>query len=300
MYIRILSSLSIGAFIFSRPSQAGRLCCPAVATAMPVAHPVRPPYMRNAGGGTWPRLVLALILFGCPGAADGQQLLSSCVGAPVPELPADSAPDTHVYSLSGSTQIPSYGNLHMSMHVELTEIGRDPHGTKLVQLAIPQAPTLVDRAGNRHALLRPPYRVHEHSFFYRQTARGRLLDVLHHPDESPVAVDMKRELACAHQFVGVADAARRIRQRRLSQARVFTTQSTWSALELDSGGTAMAHYTMHGHERGWRVHKRLLYTHDDECAPQSRNRARPPPSQSQPVPRCPALTRSRGHHASSG
>lgn len=164
---------------------------------------------------------------------------------------------THVYALSGSAQVPSHGMLGMQMEVQLCEVGRDAGGARLVRLVIPRAPTLVDRHGTRHTMITPPYVVHEYPFFFRQTADGRLLEVLHHPNETSVAVDLKRDLASTQQLVSVSDALQRMR-RRLQLGRPDPTH-VWERRERDVGGEATARYRLQAHRAGWYLSKRLVY-----------------------------------------
>ena len=111
----------------------------------------------------------------------------------------DAAGLEHVYQLSGSTPVPSYGTARLQLPAVLTEVDRDADGTRLMKLVVPEAPLLTDRNGLRHPLL-APYNVDKYDFYYRQAASGQLLDVLHDPAESWEALSMKRELISATQL----------------------------------------------------------------------------------------------------
>lgn len=179
------------------------------------------------------------------------------------ELPAE--PDAvgiiHEYVLAGTTHIPSYGNAQLELTVELTVVDRDESGVKLVQLLVPSAPLLTDRDGLLHALRRP-FDVQTHAFYYRQAHDGHLVDVLHHPGEPWESLSMKRELASAHQLVGVPSTRRRLRTHRSSSSR---DAARWKATEADAGGDGEARYHMHLRKAGWNVRKALVYREAEGC-----------------------------------
>ena len=60
----------------------------------------------------------------------------------------DAAGLEHVYQLSGSTPVPSYGTARLQLPAVLTEVDRDADGTRLMKLVVPEAPLLTDRNGH--------------------------------------------------------------------------------------------------------------------------------------------------------
>lgn len=184
---------------------------------------------------------------------------------PVPDKPLPEEPDAlgiiHEYSLSGDADIQSYGSAHLELTVELTEIDREPDGTKLIQLVVPRAPLLTDRDGLLHGL-RKPFDVNTHAFYYRVAASGHLVDIMHDPREPWESLSMKRELISAQQLVGVPTTRRRL---RASSSESSRDAAGWKASEADAGGEADARYHMHLRKAGWSLRKALVYRELEGC-----------------------------------
>ena len=140
-------------------------------------------------------------------------------------------PREKVYTVIGRVNLPHHGLVESAMRVTLT----DRVGGGYTELSVHTGATL-STGGASQASALDPHSLHMYPFLFRRDeSTGAIVEILHHPQETPHGLGTKRALAASHQLL-VGDWPALAAQ--IEEPRV------WRTPEATVHGTARAQYTV--------------------------------------------------------
>ena len=152
--------------------------------------------------------------------------------APIAALPSRGAATAHEheYQIEARTMLPRHGLFLFHTRVRLMELERDDESGERVMKLVVDENHMTDSHGARHPL-QGEDDMRRHPFYFRRSASGEVVGVMHHREEEKRVLGSKRFLASAHQLP-VADAP--------------PHASVWSAVEDDAVGRSSGTYSVRG------------------------------------------------------
>ena len=145
------------------------------------------------------------------------------------------------YDVSGKITAPGFmaQKVKMDLRVHLNEVQRMGNGSRLLRLSIGRESIVRDRHGTPvESLLTED--AFTYPMVYEQDAQGTVVHVLHHPQDTPKSLQLKRMLVSAQQLPRVSSTE--LRGVENSTSAASTVPLAFSAFEEDHDGPAYVAY----------------------------------------------------------